>query len=215
MLRRVGRCCAVLIAAAVALLAPAAPASAHVELVSSDPAHGSVVEGPIEEIVFDFSTDARPAGDGFVLFDEDGTVLVSTAIVLSEVQVRVEPAENLNSGRYAVTWSMQAGDAHPATGGIEFRVHTTAQGATEPAPAPEFPASADSSDPVEAVSAPAEPSLLDTAVSSSSTAAGDALGVAARAITILATVLAISPVVMGWQEWTEPPSTQLDPDAER
>lgn len=108
------------------ILGPAAPASAHVDLLSSDPAHESVIVGSIGAITLEFSTEAVPANDGLVLYAADGSVVPVTVSGESETVFRLVPAAALEPGRYAVTWSMRAGDAHPRTGGFEFEVVSAA-----------------------------------------------------------------------------------------
>lgn len=120
---------AVLALSLVALLLLATPALAHVELSSSSPDHGAVLNMPPTQIVLDFSTAAVPAGDGVTLIRGDGSIVPSTIEQTSGEQIALTPTGNLDSGGYSVTWSMRAGDAHPRTGVVTFEVTAVQTGA--------------------------------------------------------------------------------------
>lgn len=112
----------VAVIATVLLVLLAAPASAHVDLTSSDPANGEVVDDPPETITLVFSTEAEPAGEGVLLVDAAGTPLAAEVDYASPDRVVVTPAHHLGNGSYGVVWTMRAGDAHPRSGSIAFGV---------------------------------------------------------------------------------------------
>ncbi len=111
-------------------------ASAHTDFDSSSPADGAVVEGPLTEVVVNFTNPARPAGDGFQLLDPTGAVVVPSSIDETDgtsFVLTFDPP--LQAGVYGVRWSVQAGDAHPIEGSFRFDVTgpsaTTVPAATE------------------------------------------------------------------------------------
>lgn len=108
------------IAALFVLTAP--PALAHVELASSFPESGDLVRSPVDEITLSFTADAAPAGDGILLYDSEARIMPAAVEIVSNTEVRLIPEDTLESGRYAVAWTMKAGDAHPRSGAIEFLV---------------------------------------------------------------------------------------------
>lgn len=113
----------------------AAPALAHVELSSSDPSDGATVtkaQGTIELV---FSSEAVPAGDGIVLVDKTGETLASTVDQVAPDRIVVTPEVPLRNGAYGVMWTMKAGDAHPKSGSVAFRVDVPAA-ATDSTTAP-------------------------------------------------------------------------------
>ncbi len=100
----------------------AAPAFAHVELSSSDPMDGASVTAVPETIELVFSADAEPAGDGIVLVDSSGETLTATADQVARDRIVVTPQVPLGNGAYGISWTMKAGDAHPKSGSVTFRV---------------------------------------------------------------------------------------------
>lgn len=127
-----------------AVFVPARLALAHVDLVESRPAAGGVFDAPVEELRLEFSTPATLTGDGVVVYDSNATPVPATTTVLSPTEVVVVPQEPLTNGAWAVTWSMQAPDAHPTEGGFEFTIAipTPATTASDPEPATGPPESA-------------------------------------------------------------------------
>ncbi len=124
-------------------LLTAAPALAHVDLVASDPVDGAVLGSAPSSIRLEFSTGASPVRDGAVLYDETGTPVAGRISSVSDTVVILTPDAEIPPGPYAVSWTMQAGDAHPRSGTVSFYV--SAPGATDapsvaPSLAPDEPA---------------------------------------------------------------------------
>jgi copper transport protein len=112
---------ALLFALAVAgLLAVAAPAAAHLDLESSDPADGGVLK-PSAAVVLTFTKSATLSGGGFSLFDARGA-RVPVTITGDGTTWQVRPNVALPPGRYGLTWRVVAGDTHPMTGVVRFGV---------------------------------------------------------------------------------------------
>ena len=112
---------AVLLACTVALLGGATPASAHTDFVGSNPANGDVVDGPVSQIVLEFTGESTEAGDGFVVLDTDGELRRPDSVVSDDAKtftLNFDPA--LSGGLIGVRWSVRAGDSHPIEGSFSF-----------------------------------------------------------------------------------------------
>ena len=120
---RRGRVAIALLVGALAAVGTGHVASAHTDFDSSSPADGAVVEGPLDEVVVNFTNPARPAGDGFQLLDPTGAVVVPSSIDETDgtsFVLTFDPP--LRAGTYGVRWNVQAGDAHPIQGSFRFDV---------------------------------------------------------------------------------------------
>lgn len=175
-----------LVVVALYVVVPARPALAHVDLVESVPGDGQVLEAPVEELRLEFSTAATLANDGVVVYDASAAPVEATVTVVSPTEILVVPSEPLADGAWAVTWSMQAPDAHPTNGGFEFTVRVPAppsdvEGAATDTTVQQSPVPGDE---------PATPSILDEVLPTGSWLAG-ALGAAARALSLGGALIAI------------------------
>lgn len=128
---------AALVAAAVAVifgsLAIAAPASAHDQLVSSDPAADSSIDALPTEMTLVFSGELIDAGDGNAVevLSPSGHDVVDGPIELSGPNVTVPLVENREAGSYAVTWRVVSNDGHPVDGTFGFSVSGDVTGTTQ------------------------------------------------------------------------------------
>ena len=123
---------AAIVATVVVALGSADVALAHTEFNSSAPSDGAVVDGPLEQVVVNFTNAAKPAGAGFELLDPSGTIRTPTSFDATDgtsFVLRFDPP--LGAGTYGVRWKVQAGDAHPIEGSFVFDVTSTAS-ATQP-----------------------------------------------------------------------------------
>jgi copper resistance protein C len=153
---------AALILAAAAVLVGAPPAQAHDELLGSDPAAGSTVEGLPDALALTFSGAIAP-DDGaseVQVTDAAGTSLVDGAPTAQD-NVLTQPlaAEGLGgeaSGVITVLWKVVSSDGHPISGELSFTVTAAAAPTTSPTP---------SAEPTEttAPSATVEPAPTETA----------------------------------------------------
>ncbi len=108
----------------VALVAAAAPAAAHAELVSSDPSPGAVLATPPAAVTLEFDEEVEAVLGGIRVVDAN------------EVPVDVgEPRHDggdpnriranlpdLNDGTYVVAWRVTSADSHPVKGAFTFQV---------------------------------------------------------------------------------------------
>jgi copper transport protein len=112
-------------------LTVAGVASAHTDFVGSTPADGAEIDGPLDEIVVEFTNPAVPSGAGFEVLGPDGALLEHTLDPTDgrRFVLGFDPA--LGVGEYGVRWEVQAGDAHPLSGSFRFTVlgEATASGA--------------------------------------------------------------------------------------
>lgn len=136
------RACALVAAFLVALavlVLPAAPASAHDELLGSDPAADSTVNGLPAQISFTFSgAIATDEGASEVsVTDAAGTEFADGAPTAQD-NVLTQPLAGAASGELTVLWKAVSSDGHPISGEFAFTVSGGAAPAptTDPEPAP-------------------------------------------------------------------------------
>ena len=154
----------VIAAAAAALLLSlgglmvAAPASAHDELVSTDPAADAVLDALPPQLTLTFSGELAtdPGATELQVTDAAGTSLAD-GDPLVEGTVVTQPLSGAASGVVTVLWKVVSSDGHPISGEFAFSVPT----APTPTPTPTATATASPSEtPVET----ATPAPVETAV---------------------------------------------------
>jgi methionine-rich copper-binding protein CopC len=130
--------------AALALLVPALPASAHDQLVSSDPAADAVLDALPAEITLTYSAELLGDGGSNVVevTDAAGTVLNDGAAVVDGTNV-TQALTGEASGAVTVLWRVVSSDGHPISGEFAF----TVEGAVAPAPSPSEPSASASPEP--------------------------------------------------------------------
>ena len=146
---------------ALLVLIPTNRASAHDELVSSDPAAGSTVQSLPEEMTLTFSAALIPSDGGTAVrvTDADGNE-VTSGVPEVDGAVLIQPLEPdaAIAGEYTVIWQVVSSDGHPTDGEFAFTVAEAAPPATtEPS---------ESSEPTPSASetvAPAEDTAPDAA----------------------------------------------------
>lgn len=126
------------VVAAAAVLAIAAPASAHDELVSSTPAADSQLATAPEQVVITFSNDllslADNSGTAMTVVDSAGTDWVAGPPVVTADTVTTPLKPGMPGGAYDVTWKVVSSDGHPTSGEYTFTVAAPVPTATTPAP---------------------------------------------------------------------------------
>ncbi len=110
----------------VAVLA-AAPASAHVELLSSNPADGARLTSAPAQVSVTLSENIGIQPNSIKVVDQQGTNVVTGPVfqpgeVAEEVAVKLEP--DLPDGSYLVEYAFVSTDSHPVRGTIAFVVGT-------------------------------------------------------------------------------------------
>ena len=189
------------IAACVLVFWPAA-ASAHTDFESSTPTDGETVDGPLSEVIVEFTNPAEPAGEGFELLDPSGVVRAPTSIDPTDGTAFVltfDPA--LTDGTYGLRWQVRAGDAHPIDGSFSFTVVGAAPTTTTPTttapPSTSAPSAIETT--VPAIVAPVTtgpPTDLDTFLAAGDGATDDAawVGRVGRTFTFLGLIFGLGTV---------------------
>ncbi|MDN3496109.1 copper resistance protein CopC [Planococcus sp. APC 4015] len=134
--RRLLAVAATLLLAVAAVVATAAPASAHDQLIGSTPAADSTVEGMPTEIVLTFSAviAADPGASEVQVTDAAGTELAGDPV--ADGTTLTVPLEGDASGVISVLWKVVSSDGHPISGDLAFTVTPAATPTETPSPTP-------------------------------------------------------------------------------
>ncbi|MFH9061096.1 copper resistance CopC/CopD family protein [Streptomyces coeruleorubidus] len=112
-----------LLAAACALLAGAAPASAHAAVTGSDPAQGAVVDKAPARISLTFSEQVAMSGDSLRVLDPEGKrVDAGEPSAVSGTTYAVRLHSGLPDGTYTVAYQVVSADSHPVAGAYTFSI---------------------------------------------------------------------------------------------
>lgn len=113
---------AILVVLPLGLLA-AAPARAHAELVSSDPADGANLASPPNQLRFTFGEDLLAQGSAITAFSvaSDERVSLPEAVVAGNT-VSVDWPHPTPAGQYRANYRVVSADGHPITGSIRFTI---------------------------------------------------------------------------------------------
>lgn len=98
-----------------------APASAHDQLVSSNPEDGSTVDQQPEWIAMTFSGEIQEVGSE-VKVVIDGKNVSAGELTADGKKVSVALPDNLKPGDYKVTWRVVSSDGHPISGDFDFTI---------------------------------------------------------------------------------------------
>jgi copper transport protein len=111
------------LAAACALLAGAAPASAHAAVTGSDPAQGAVVDKAPARISLTFSEQVAMSGDSLRVLDPEGKrVDAGEPSNVSGTTYAVRLHSGLPDGTYTVAYQLVSADSHPVAGAYTFSI---------------------------------------------------------------------------------------------
>ncbi|MGW1800630.1 copper resistance CopC/CopD family protein [Streptomyces sp. NPDC001984] len=114
-----------LLAVTGALLAGAAPASAHAALTGSDPAQGVVVDKAPTQVSLTFSEKVAMNDGSLRVLDPKGKrVDTGTPSNVSGTTYAVKLHSGLADGTYTVTYQVVSADSHPVAGAYTFSVGT-------------------------------------------------------------------------------------------
>ncbi|MER6094677.1 copper resistance protein CopC [Streptomyces sp. NPDC001728] len=109
-----------------ALLAGAAPASAHAALTGSDPKDGAVVATAPKEVNLTFSEQVAMSPDSIRVLDPAGRRADTGEIINlcsdSVVRYGVALRAGLPDGTYTVAWQTVSADSHPISGAFTFSI---------------------------------------------------------------------------------------------
>lgn len=109
-------------AAVLLVLAIAAPASAHDELVSSDPASGQRMPEAPASVSLSFSADVLTIGAAIIVVDQSGTDWAIGEPSIDAGTVTVALAPGMPDAGYEVRWRVVSADGHPVSGLVPFTV---------------------------------------------------------------------------------------------
>ncbi len=101
----------------------AAPASAHAELVDSDPAEGAVLATAPDTVTLTFNEAVRLTSQQIAVYDAQGEPVTSISGANGAVvTVDLAASADLPDGTYVVSWNVLSGDGHPIAGALTFAV---------------------------------------------------------------------------------------------
>ncbi|MCS5734222.1 copper resistance CopC family protein [Herbiconiux daphne] len=114
----------VLGAATLAVVVPTGAASAHDDVVSSNPAADSSIDSDPGVVTLDFSEALYTSGqnpDGFAaqVIDSEGLHYESGCVAVDGAQLTA-PVALGDAGAYVVVWRVASNDGHPTSGQFEF-----------------------------------------------------------------------------------------------
>lgn len=96
-------------------------ASAHAELVSSNPKNGSTVKGPITSVKITFGEGVKHF-NSMTIKDVKGTSYQVKKYVINGENVTIDLAAPLSNGHYTFVWNVLSEDGHVAPGDLQFTV---------------------------------------------------------------------------------------------
>lgn len=113
--------------AAVAILATAAPATAHDQLLESDPGDGEHLDAAPSSVTMTFSgellvLDESTAGAVVLVVDAEGEDWATGEVEVRGRNVTAALRTDLPDGGYQVRWQVVSEDGHPIAGVIPFAV---------------------------------------------------------------------------------------------
>lgn len=115
-----------------ALLLVAGPASAHDQLLSSDPKDGATLDAHPASISLTFSAAPLDTGIEVVLAGPDGVTAQGQDIQVDDKVVTAQLADDLPAGRYDVAWHVVSSDGHPIDGEFSYEVEAAAEPTASP-----------------------------------------------------------------------------------
>ncbi|MCU1485654.1 MAG: copper resistance protein CopC [Actinomycetia bacterium] len=117
------RLAAGLVLAVAAVVALAAPASAHAQLVSTSPPAGAVLDAAPKVATVRFNEGVSVKADGLQLHDATGRRLDTGKLRHTDGgrTIGLVPG-NLPKGGYILTWRVVSADGHPISGGVTWRI---------------------------------------------------------------------------------------------
>lgn len=129
------RAVAALAVAVTMLLAGAATASAHAELVGVDPLDGAMLTELPPQIVLTFSESvATPADVAVVGPDDQPLTAADPALVDTTATVTLDPGQTAADGWYTISYQVTSADGHLISGTTRFMLHGAGSTAMPDAP---------------------------------------------------------------------------------
>lgn len=120
--RRLSGLVTLVIVAVLTALLPAAPASAHNQLVETVPEKDAVLQSPPEQVVLEFIERLDPKFTTIVVTDEAKQRVATSEPEISGGRGVVRFTESLAAGTYTVAYRVVSLDGHPVQGSFKFTV---------------------------------------------------------------------------------------------
>jgi methionine-rich copper-binding protein CopC len=95
-------------------------ASAHTELISSNPTAGQVVKEELNEIVLTYEGEIESLST--IKLIKDGQEIPFASVAPKDNQLKGTISNSLEDGAYTINWNIAGEDGHPLTGEIPFTV---------------------------------------------------------------------------------------------
>jgi len=146
------RVLALVVATVTALLLGSAPAWAHSQLDSSDPANGSSVATPPASISLTFDEDVQAGFSAVTLIGPDGKHYHDGTVTEKDQTITVGALPLGPAGSYQIGYRVVSADGHPVSGKVSFTLTTAGSGSAAAA----VPASASAQAAVVPSAVPAE-----------------------------------------------------------
>ncbi len=108
--------------AAAAALSAAVPASAHDDLVRSDPAEDAALAAAPAQVTLEFTDEVLTVGAVIVVVDASGADWVEGDLEIREGTVVAPLEKGMPDAGYEVRWRVVSADGHPISGLIPFTV---------------------------------------------------------------------------------------------
>jgi copper resistance protein C len=116
------------------LLGTAAPAFAHSQLVSTDPANGASVDAGPSQVSLTFNEDMPPGFDVVKVIGPDGAAWQTGEVTTSGPTVSIGVAPLGPAGRYQIGYRVVSADGHPVEGSTSFTLTKAGSGTAPPQP---------------------------------------------------------------------------------
>lgn len=131
----------VLIAMLVIAIGAISPASAHVDVVGTNPAADSVVNAPMSEISITFSEPPILEGSAISISNQDGSVVTAEDLQIDGSTIFVPWPSEIVTGDVTVNYRAAADDGHIVEGTFSFTYTASAEsGLPSEEPSPEVSA---------------------------------------------------------------------------
>jgi methionine-rich copper-binding protein CopC len=137
-------------------IATAFPASAHDQLVDSDPKDGAELDEPADTITLTYSAEIIADGTQVRVTTPDGEV--DAAVTVDGTDVVADLGEQTSGGEYVAAWRVVSSDGHPIEGEVAWTVAdqpeaAPSEAAEEPVPAASAEASQEAAGELEGLGA--------------------------------------------------------------
>lgn len=107
---------------ALAIMAPALPASAHSALISSNPSSDAQLDALPATIELQYNDNISDLGPTLLLRSNDETLAELEPTIKGQVMSAPAPTMDLGAGTYQLVWRVVSADGHPISGSIGFTI---------------------------------------------------------------------------------------------